>query len=224
MLSIDAKSPLVDTNNTSRSIPRRPVGQTMGNSKSKLSMAQDVPQSPAMDTGEAKKNGKLWNNFMKRNHSGRPEEYGAMPKPGTPPNAGRIPDQHIMKPPPSRERSASRHKEENEIVPHTHIMKPHLKDQRSQSFRDGPGSNLFKAFKSQGARAAKEVGKAGKGFFRNRISSSNAPPPDPATYVLKVINLPLVQQTRLTRIAKRLEDSKDKTEFWMPALPWRCIE
>jgi len=36
--------------------------------------------------------------------------------------------------------------------------------------------------------------------------------------------LPLVEQTRKTRIAKRLEDSKDKTEFWMPALPWRCIE
>jgi hypothetical protein len=43
-------------------------------------------------------------------------------------------------------------------------------------------------------------------------------------YHLKVINLGLIEQTRKTRISKRLEASKDKTEFWMPALPWRCIE
>ena len=40
----------------------------------------------------------------------------------------------------------------------------------------------------------------------------------------KVISLPLPEQARISRISKRLEDSKDKTEFWMPALPWRCIE
>lgn len=43
-------------------------------------------------------------------------------------------------------------------------------------------------------------------------------------YQFKIIHLPLVEQTRLTRISNRLENSKDKTEFWMPALPWRCIE
>ncbi|ORY09294.1 hypothetical protein BCR34DRAFT_487474 [Clohesyomyces aquaticus] len=43
-------------------------------------------------------------------------------------------------------------------------------------------------------------------------------------YVFKIINLGLVEQTRLTRISSRLENSKDKTEFWMPALPWRCID
>ena len=43
-------------------------------------------------------------------------------------------------------------------------------------------------------------------------------------HVLSIIKLPLVEQTRLTRISKRLEDSRDKTEFWMPALPWRCID
>nr|POE63644.1 putative rho-type gtpase-activating protein 2 [Quercus suber] len=40
----------------------------------------------------------------------------------------------------------------------------------------------------------------------------------------KVINLPLVQQTRLTRISKNLDSCRDKTEYWMPALPWRCID
>jgi hypothetical protein len=47
---------------------------------------------------------------------------------------------------------------------------------------------------------------------------------DDEHYQLKVINLPLVEQTRLTRISKRLEDSRDKTEFWMPAFPWRAID
>lgn len=43
-------------------------------------------------------------------------------------------------------------------------------------------------------------------------------------YQFKVIHLPLIEQTRATRISNRLEHSRDKTEFWMPALPWRCIE
>ena len=40
----------------------------------------------------------------------------------------------------------------------------------------------------------------------------------------EALRLPLVEQVRKTRICKRLEDSRDKTEFWIPALPWRCIE
>lgn len=43
-------------------------------------------------------------------------------------------------------------------------------------------------------------------------------------YVCTTISLPLVEQTRKTRIAKKLESSNDKTEYWMPALPWRCID
>ena len=47
---------------------------------------------------------------------------------------------------------------------------------------------------------------------------------DDEHYQLKVINKPLIEQTRLTRISKKLEDSRDKTEFWMPAFPWRAID
>jgi hypothetical protein len=47
---------------------------------------------------------------------------------------------------------------------------------------------------------------------------------DDEHYVIKVLNMPLVEQTRKTRISKRLEDSRDKTEFWMPAFPWRAID
>ena len=97
----------------------------------------------------------------------------------------------------------------------------------SQVFHHGPGAHLITNLKKNSTRAADGLGKAGKGFFGKitRSGSSNAREvADDEPYVCSVINLPLVEQTRLTRIAKRLEDSKDKTEFWMPALPWRCIE
>jgi hypothetical protein len=68
----------------------------------------------------------------------------------------------------------------------------------------------------------------GKGFFgkANRPGGGHDRPPtvDDEHYELKVLNLPLVAQTRKTRISKRLENSRDKTEFWMPAFPWRAID
>lgn len=93
--------------------------------------------------------------------------------------------------------------------------------------RDGAGSKLFSNFKNTSAKAADGIGKAGKGLFGKITRSGNGNSKEVTedeNYVLSVIKLPLVEQTRRTRIAKRLEDSKDKTEFWMPALPWRCIE
>ncbi|KAL9005980.1 MAG: hypothetical protein Q9188_001270 [Gyalolechia gomerana] len=100
----------------------------------------------------------------------------------------------------------------------------------SAIFRDGTGSKLFANIKGTSSKAADglgRAGKAGKGLFNKmgRSGCVNAKEEaGDAHYVLKTINLPLVEQTRHTRIAKRLEDSRDKTEFWMPALPWRCID
>ena len=94
-------------------------------------------------------------------------------------------------------------------------------------FKDGAGTKLFANFKSTSAKAADGIGKAGKGLLGKITRSGNNSSKDVLDdehYVFSVIKLPLVEQTRRTRIAKRLEDSKDKTEFWMPALPWRCIE
>lgn len=62
------------------------------------------------------------------------------------------------------------------------------------------------------------------GGSRHELPVVREPTVDDEHYVLKVINMPLVEQTRLTRISKRLEDSRDKTEFWMPAFPWRAID
>ncbi|KAI2769233.1 hypothetical protein F4815DRAFT_44663 [Daldinia loculata] len=95
------------------------------------------------------------------------------------------------------------------------------------SFKDSNsnGSTFLNGLKSSGSRAADMIS---KGLFgrsgRSASTSDKDTGVDDEHYVLKVINLPLVEQTRLTRISKRLEDSRDKTEFWMPAFPWRAID
>ena len=81
---------------------------------------------------------------------------------------------------------------------------------------------------------AKAGAKSGGGSFLTRLSKigrsgshgdKDAPIPVPDNeYTFKVINLPLIEQTKATRISKDLSKCRDKTEFWMPALPWRCIE
>jgi hypothetical protein len=91
-------------------------------------------------------------------------------------------------------------------------------------------SKFFLGIRSSGSKAADGVNRARKGIFGKltRSGSSHdreAPPINVSRdYKVKVIYLGLVEQTRITRISKRLESSKDKTEFWMPALPWRCID
>lgn len=86
------------------------------------------------------------------------------------------------------------------------------------------GSTFFNGLRSSGSRAADMISKGLFGRGVRSASTSDKDLIDDEHYVLKVINLPLVEQTRLTRISKRLEDSRDKTEFWMPAFPWRAID
>jgi hypothetical protein len=91
------------------------------------------------------------------------------------------------------------------------------------SFKETGGSAFFSGLKN-----SKAAGIISNRFFggggRSEGTSNREPVVDDEHYVLKVINLPLVEQTRLTRISKRLEASRDKTEFWMPAFPWRAID
>jgi len=98
----------------------------------------------------------------------------------------------------------------------------------SNSFNEKTGSSFLSNIKHSGTRAADGIGKAGKGIFsklaRSGSSNEKEHPVVERDYVLRTIRLPLVEQTRKTRISKKLETSRDKTEFWMPALPWRCIE
>ena len=95
----------------------------------------------------------------------------------------------------------------------------------SSSLREGSGHTFLTNLKSS---ATKGAGAIHKGLFGkgSRSGSTNEKESaiDDEHYQLRVINLPLIQQTRITRISKRLEDSRDKTEFWMPAFPWRAID
>jgi hypothetical protein len=100
----------------------------------------------------------------------------------------------------------------------------------NREHRDGRGPTSFRENGSQGFLSNLKNSKAvnvGRGFL-NKVgrsgSTNEREPVDDEHYVLKVINLPLIEQTRKTRISKRLEVSNDKTEFWMPAFPWRAID
>ncbi|KAM0256687.1 hypothetical protein ACHAQJ_004841 [Trichoderma viride] len=104
---------------------------------------------------------------------------------------------------------------------------PREKEQRahSSSIRETSASTFLSGLRYGSNRAADLIS---KGLFgkssRSGSTTDKEPVVDDEHYVLKVINLPLVEQARLTRISKRLEDSRDKTEFWMPAFPWRAID
>lgn len=97
--------------------------------------------------------------------------------------------------------------------------------QLSSSLRDSTGHTFLSSLRSS---ATKGAGALSKGLFgkvgRNGSTHDREPVVDDEHYQLKVINLPLIEQTRRTRISKRLEDSRDKTEFWMPSFPWRAID
>ncbi|PNY24523.1 Rho-type GTPase-activating protein 2 [Tolypocladium capitatum] len=111
----------------------------------------------------------------------------------------------------------------------TAFVRDHVRerDQRAKpsSLKENGGSTFLSGLRSSSTRAADMIS---KGLFgkssRSGSTTEKEPMIDDEHYVLKVINLPLVRQTRLTRISKRLENSRDKTEFWMPAFPWRAID
>ena len=160
---------------------------------------------------------------MRRNHSNRSDD-AISSKPGTP-IASKAPDASAPKPP-SRDHSTGRNAPSHADSEDIGDSRVQLKDQRSLSFRENAGSTLMHGLKNT-AKAAGGIGKAGTKFFKQAKQANNYTDTQLESaqfYQPRVITKPLREQTRVTRIAKRLEDSKDKTEFWMPALPWRCIE
>ncbi|ESZ96269.1 hypothetical protein SBOR_3324 [Sclerotinia borealis F-4128] len=131
----------------------------------------------------------------------------------------------------SEDRQPSRSRDNRGKEPMREHTREHTKDgSRNQSsfsttLKEAGGHAFFNNIKSQ---ATKGAGAIHKNFFgkggRSGSSTQKEPLIDDEHYVLRVINRPLVEQTRLTRISKRLEDSRDKTEFWMPSFPWRAID
>ena len=101
----------------------------------------------------------------------------------------------------------------------------------SSSSAQGPGllSGFVDKSTKASSRAAGGINRAGKAGNRflgkfTRSGSSHEREVVPEDYKFKVITLPLVEQTRRTRLKKHMDLARDKTEFWMPALPYRCIE
>ena len=98
----------------------------------------------------------------------------------------------------------------------------------SSSYNETKGHGFISKLGSGARNMGEKMDSARKGVFgKLGRSSSNHESQTPISnepYVCKIIHKPLIEQTRLTRISTRLEQSRDKTEFWMPALPWRCIE
>lgn len=99
----------------------------------------------------------------------------------------------------------------------TELKPQNSKEKEKGGFMSGSKNVVSKATKGGGSLLTR-LGKIG------RSSSSHEREVPDNEYVLKVINLPLVEQTRITRISKDLGNCRDKTEYWMPSLPWRCIE
>ncbi|TLS25202.1 hypothetical protein PpBr36_07642 [Pyricularia pennisetigena] len=125
----------------------------------------------------------------------------------------------------SRTRDAHGRDKENQNHRDNH-RDNHSKVQSSTSHNQNTsGSAFFSGLKSSGSKAADMISKGlfGKGG-RSGSTTEKEPVVDDEHYQLKVLNLPLRDQVRRTRISKRLEDSRDKTEFWMPAFPWRAID
>jgi len=116
----------------------------------------------------------------------------------------------------SADRALTDESDENTPVPNRNIPTKEPKE-KSNAFVSG-GKNVLGKAKTGGGMFLSRLGKIG------RSSSNSEKEVSDSDYKLKVIILPLIEQTRITRISKRIEASKDKTEYWMPSLPWRCIE
>lgn len=101
--------------------------------------------------------------------------------------------------------------------------------ERDGQLYKGANTSTFFDLRQSSSRATDGLTKAGKGLFskitRGGSNHGKHPPvQDDGDYTVRILNKGLIEQTRITRIAKSYDDCKDKTEFWMPALPWRSIE
>ncbi|KAJ6013366.1 hypothetical protein N7540_007957 [Penicillium herquei] len=199
--------------------------------------------STETDSAPAKKN-KRFANLLTRSRSIRVDESSGHRAPGRRPSTGlakleefkQEPKQEPLQIPPQ----TAPHPERTTRTPVSHMertgdLAPISKQKTAGSMVQssslsqvsGASAAIFNNLKQSSSGAADRLGKAGKGFFGKITRSGSTNERELLTddsYVCSVINLPLIEQARKTRIAKKLEDCRDKTEFWMPALPYRCID
>lgn len=108
-------------------------------------------------------------------------------------------------------------------------MRGKSSDRATSSKENKPSSwnentNMMSSIKNTGSQAAGGISRASRGLFSKFTSRQPSNDEKQEEYKLKVIELPVMEQARRTRICKKITDAKDKTEYWMPALPYRCIE
>ena len=113
-----------------------------------------------------------------------------------------------------------RHEKSEQKTEYGRRMKDsHRHNSGSVSLPREASSSLMNHIKGAGSKAANRIFGSSKSSDKDTRAYVQ-----PEQFVPKLVNLPLIEQTRATRISKRLETSRDRTEYWMPSLPWRCID
>jgi len=219
---------------------------TPGPSRSELSLASsstDNTDLPSNHSGTTKKSKSKPFNLLSRSRSINKEKDGKdAPSPKEQPEAptkgsesDRLQTSAALKTAPLQTHDRSFREMMSSAVRHHSADRSQGRDGGKGRDKDQEKEHKDKSLQKEGVgsflssiKHSKAANFVSSRLFGTSLTREPAPPKEPEVddehYVLKVINLPLVEQTRLTRISKRLEHSRDKTEFWMPAFPWRAID
>ena len=220
-----------------RSVPRKPVG---GPDNVDASLESETPPSSS-NSNVVRKNKPKPFSILGRTKSIRDEQspreapqsnkFMEPERPHTQGNSVRAAPPRLENDRSFREKMSSgvRQRSEDRLPTSTREMPPGREPKENgrpqTTFKESGGHAFLYNLKSS---ATKGAGAISKGLFGKGARSGSTNEKDQAVddehYELKVINKPLVEQTRLTRISKNLQASRDKTEFWMPAFPWRAID
>ncbi|KAJ5342419.1 hypothetical protein N7541_011543 [Penicillium brevicompactum] len=215
--------------------------KTNGSTGNKSSQQTDTKKAGTdLDAAAPKKNKQRFANLLTRSRSIRVDENAGNRAPGRRPSTGLAKLEEFNQGATAQPRSATARPERTVRgglqPPERQADTISLRKERSHgnmvasgslSQVSGASAAIFSNLKSSSSGAADRIGKAGKGFFGKitRSGSTNEREMiNDDSYTCSVINLPLIEQARKTRIAKKLEHCRDKTEFWMPALPYRSVD
>ncbi|KAJ5020339.1 glycoside hydrolase family 13 protein [Bipolaris maydis] len=98
----------------------------------------------------------------------------------------------------------------------------------SNSFNETKGHGFISKLGSGARNMGEKMDSARKGVFRQACTKFEQPRDPDARNERAICLQDHTQATNRTdetdQNIHRLEQSRDKTEFWMPALPWRCID
>ena len=230
--------PLVNSDSSSHTIPRRPVGAGSGQpSRTNLATVQTTAE-PVSILGEGLGSSKDRNPFSKLKRK-LPSRGGEQTKPAVYPQAASRPaladEPHApvgtyengsadtasgppLPPRPTTSQDPRKHHGGDD-----HGPRPFGKlFGQSRPGADGQKEQPREHHREVSREGLKDAAKAGRGFFWAK--KKQEPAIDPAKHVFKVVNLPLEEQTRATRVVKVIETPDDKLGFWLPAIALRCLE